>query len=61
VRSQLDVIAGTLGRQFPQVAAMLREAEDDLLAFTDFPVGHSEVDLVDQPAGAAEQGDQAPH
>jgi len=55
------VIAGTLGRQFPQVAAMLREAEDDLLAFTDFPVGHSEVDLVDQPAGAAEQGDQAPH
>jgi hypothetical protein len=34
---------------------MLRDAaEDDLLAFTAFPVGHSEVDLVDQPAGAAE-------
>jgi putative transposase len=60
VRSQLDVIAGMLGRQFLQVAAMLREAEDDLLAFTVFPVGHSEVDLVDQPIGAAEQGDQAP-
>src|SRR5215203_5378152 len=40
VHSQLDVIAGMLGRQFPQVEAMLREAEDDLLAFTDFPVAH---------------------
>ena len=27
-----------LGRQFPQVEAMLRDAEDDLLAFTSFPV-----------------------
>ena len=49
VHSQLDVIAGMLGRQFPQVEAMLRDAEDDLLAFTDFPVAHSEVDLVDNP------------
>jgi putative transposase len=40
VHSQLDVIAGMLGRQFPQVEAMLREAEDDLLAFTGFPVAH---------------------
>src|SRR3954451_17560154 len=40
VHSQLDVIAGMLGRQFPQVEAMLRDAEDDLLAFTDFPVAH---------------------
>src|SRR4051795_13187930 len=40
VRSQLDVIAGMLGRQFPQVEAMLRDAEDDLLAFTGFPVAH---------------------
>ena len=40
VHSQLDVIAGMLGRQFPQVEVMLREAEDDLLAFTDFPVAH---------------------
>ena len=37
---QLDVIAGMLGRQFPQVEAMLRDAEDDLLAFTGFPVAH---------------------
>src|SRR5918993_1006156 len=40
VHSQLDVVAGMLGRQFPQVEAMLREAADDLLAFTAFPVSH---------------------
>ncbi len=40
VRSQLDVIAGMLGRQFPQVEAMLRDAAEDLLAFTAFPIGH---------------------
>ena len=40
VRSQLDVIAGMLGRQFPAVETMLREAAEDLLAFTAFPVSH---------------------
>jgi putative transposase len=40
VRSQLDVIAGMLGRQFPAVEAMLRDAAEDLLAFTGFPVSH---------------------
>jgi transposase-like protein len=40
VHAQLDVIAGTLGRRFPQVEAMLREAEADLRAFTGFPVAH---------------------
>jgi putative transposase len=40
VRSQLDVIAGMLGRQFPAVEAMLRDAAEDLLAFADFPVAH---------------------
>jgi putative transposase len=40
VHTQLDVIAGMLGRQFPQVEAMLRDAENDLLAFTAFPVSH---------------------
>ena len=29
-----------LGRQFPAVEQMLREAADDLLAFTAFPIGH---------------------
>ena len=40
VRDQLDVIAGMLGRQLPKVEAMLRDAADDLLAFTGFPPGH---------------------
>jgi transposase-like protein len=40
VREQLDVIAGMLGRQLPKVETMLRETADDLLAFTNFPVGH---------------------
>jgi putative transposase len=40
VRSQLDVITGMLGRQFPAVETMLHDAKDDLLAFTDFPHGH---------------------
>lgn len=40
VRDQLDVIATMLGRQFPKVEAMLREAADDITAFADFPVAH---------------------
>ena len=40
VREQLRVIAGMLGRQFPRLEAMLRDAEPDLLAFTSFPVLH---------------------
>ncbi len=40
VRSQLDTIAPMLGRQFPAVEIMLRDAKDELLAFTGFPVAH---------------------
>ena len=40
VREQLEVIATMLGRQFPRVEAMLREAADDITAFADFPVAH---------------------
>src|SRR3712207_9266232 len=40
VHSQLDVIAGMLGRQFPQVEAMLRDVREDLRAVTGFPIGH---------------------
>jgi putative transposase len=40
VRDQLDVIAGMLGRQLPLVETMLRDAADDLLAFTAFPPAH---------------------
>ena len=40
VHSQLEMIATMLGRQFPAVEAMLRDAQGDLLAFTGFPVAH---------------------
>jgi putative transposase len=37
VRRQLQVIASMLGRQFPKVETMLRDAADDITAFADFP------------------------
>jgi transposase-like protein len=40
VHEQLDVIAGMLGRQFPQLETMLRDNAEDLLAFTSFPPSH---------------------
>jgi putative transposase len=40
VRSQLDVIASMLGRQFPKVDTMLRDAAEDVTAFADLPVSH---------------------
>ncbi|MBC8093567.1 MAG: IS256 family transposase [Pseudonocardia sp.] len=40
VREQLGVIAGMLGRQSPKVETMLRDAAEDLLAFTGFPAAH---------------------
>ena len=40
VRDQLEVIAAMLGRQFPKVEAMLRDASDDVTAFAAFPVSH---------------------
>jgi putative transposase len=40
VREQLHTVADMLGRQFPQVQAMLEAAAEELLAFTAFPPGH---------------------
>jgi putative transposase len=40
VTEQLDSIAGMLGRQFPKLEGMLRDAAPELLAFTAFPVAH---------------------
>ena len=40
VREQLGVIAGMLGRQSVKVENMLRDAAEDLLAFTSFPAAH---------------------
>lgn len=40
VRSQLDEVTRMLGAQFPDVATMLTDAAEDLLAFTTFPQAH---------------------
>jgi len=40
VLEQFEVITGMLGRQLPKVEAMMREAKEDLLAFTAFPLAH---------------------
>ena len=40
VREQFDRIVTTLEGQFPEVAAMLTDAKEDLLAFSAFPESH---------------------
>jgi transposase-like protein len=40
VADQLETIADKLGRQFPAVASMLRDAAPDILAFAAFPQSH---------------------
>ena len=40
VRSQLDEVARMLTTKFPDVAAMLTDSAEDLLAFTEFPLAH---------------------
>jgi transposase-like protein len=40
VRSQLDEVARMLTVQFPDVASMLTDAAEDLLAFSAFPLAH---------------------
>ena len=37
VHEQLDMIAGMLDHQFPKLEVMLRDAAEDVLAFTSFP------------------------
>ncbi len=40
VAEQLDSIAAKLGRQFPAVEQMLRDAEVDITAYASFPLAH---------------------
>lgn len=37
---QLEEVASTLQRRFPQVASLLREAAEDVLGYMDFPSEH---------------------
>ena len=61
VHAQLERVIAQLQDPFPQVASRLDEAGPDVLAFSSFPVAHCEEDLVQQPPGASQQGDTAPH
>lgn len=40
VAEQYDTIAAMLGRQLPKVEAMMLDAREDVLAFTEFPTAH---------------------
>jgi putative transposase len=40
VHEQVDVTTGMLGRQFPKLETMPRDAAEDLLAFTSSQPGH---------------------
>jgi putative transposase len=40
VRDQVEVVAGMLEDKLPAVAAMLREAREEITAFADFPEAH---------------------
>ena len=40
VLEQFEVITATLGRQLPKAETMMRDAKEDLLAFTAFPQAH---------------------
>jgi len=37
IRDQIEVIATMLGRKFPKVGAVLRDAAGNVTAFADFP------------------------
>jgi putative transposase len=60
VHEQLNVVAGMLGRQFPELERMLHDAATEILAFTTFSPGHWKI-WSTSPAGAAQQGVQTPH
>ncbi len=61
VREQFDRIVTTLEGQFPDVAAMLTDAKDDLLGLLGFPRVPLAQGLVLESFGTAPPGDQAPH
>ena len=61
VAQQLDVVADTLSFTLPEVAQLLLEAKEDLIAFSSFPIAHWPKLWSTNPLGARERRDQAPH
>ena len=61
VHAQHQRVVAQLEERFPEAAGRLEEAGPDNLGLHRLPRGPLEAGVVEQPAGAAEQGDQAPH
>ena len=57
---QWDKVQGELAARYPKVGTLMDTAKVEVLAFAVFPQGALAQDLVHQPVGAAQQGDQAP-
>jgi putative transposase len=55
VGAQFDRVVDTLATKYPDAAAHLETARDELLAFTGYPQRDLEADLVEQPPGTADQ------
>ena len=58
---ELRALADRLAERLPRVSAALLEAEEEILAHMEFPQRALEADLLHQPLGTLEQGDQPPH
>jgi transposase-like protein len=61
VREQFDLIVGTLEGQVPDVATMLTDAKEDLLAFSAFPEAQWLKVWFLRAGGTPPPGDQAAH
>ena len=59
-RRRLSDAVAQLERRLPKVAALLQDAEDDVLAFYAFPSEHWPKPAIDQPARALEPRDRPP-
>jgi transposase-like protein len=60
VTEQFETVAGMLGRQLPKVEQMMREARENLLAFTGFPQPHWRKIWSTNPR-AGQPGGETPH
>jgi transposase-like protein len=54
-------VADQLRPKVPKLAALMDEAEPDVLAYMTFPAAHRTQAALDQPAGAGQRRDQTPH
>jgi putative transposase len=61
VKAQLLEVSRMLSGQFPQVATMLTDAAEDVLAFTGFPNAHWRKIWSTNSARADQRRDQTPH